>query len=302
MRLIDRILNDILEHRQRYAVIWCVLVILNLFLLLYMSVYFLENLFQLSDITKSFVLFFAAHMVLLVILVLLAVYDRRVFYEKRLAMQKERALEQIEKNQVYQMQLQQKAMLVQQEEVEFNKHIANIATMTSEEKTEEIAAYINALKPVSIEKEVQRFTGNAILDLMFNEKLRIANRKQIELAIDYQPNAHVHCLSEYDMSLLLSNLLDNALESAEHSIERKVSCEVCRKTQYMDFIVVQNSCDTAPLMRNGLPISDRLMEGHGYGTKIIQRKVKQYNGNMLYAYDEQNKQFSVSILLPRQSH
>lgn len=267
-----------------------------------MSVYFLENLFQLSDITKSFVLFFAAHMVLLVILVLLAVYDRRILYEKRIAIQTEQAVEQIEQNQLYQMQLQEKAMLVRQEEVEFNKHIANIAKMTSEEKTEEIAAYISDLKSVSIENVVQHFTGKATLDLMFNEKLQIANTKQIKLEIDYQQNARVHCISEYDMTLLLSNLLDNALESAAYSKERKVSCEVFRKTQYMDLIVVQNSCDIAPSMRNGLPISDRLIEGHGYGTKLIQKKVAKYNGNLQYVYDAQNKQLSVTILLPIQSY
>lgn len=293
----DKFIDNILSNHQKYVMLWCIVLVVDLFMLLYMIVYFLDHLFQRIPIEWMSIAIFFAHMMLFCILIGLAVYDKRVIDKKQVALQSDRLLEELEKNQIYQLQLHEKIMLMQKEEAEFKNHIATITTLMQNGKTSEIANYIDTRNPASPVITIQKFTGKAMIDLMFAEKLQMAANDNIQLEIDYQPDVRVHDLSEYDMSILFSNLLDNALKSASLSEERTVSCEVRRKNAYMDLIVITNSCDNAPLMWQGLPISFRSEELHGYGTKIIQKKVEAYHGHLRYEYDEEKRKFFAYVLL-----
>jgi len=296
----EKISTHILRHYHKYVIFWSFALIFDLFILLYMIIYFLENLFDNASIKSSSILILFIHIIILCILIAVAIYNKDVLNGKRVALQNKMLLEQIDKNQCYQLQVREKAILLQKEEIEFKKHISNIDALMKNGRTTEIADYISLLNRNEFVDKINIFTGKAMLDIMFSEKQQKAIEYDICLKIDYQLNARIHHLSEYDMSILFSNLLDNALESAAQSKEKVVLCEVSKKTEYMDLIIVQNSCDEEPMIRKNMPISRENNESHGYGTKIVQRKVQLYKGNLFYEYDKQNKIFSAYILIPVQ--
>ena len=68
-----------------------------------------------------------------------------------------------------------------------------------------------------------------------------------------------------------------------------------------DIIIIKesNSCATAPKMSGGQLISVKkdTQKKHGYGMKSIDKVVEKYNGSHMEEYDEENMEFSISIIL-----
>lgn len=293
----DWLQKNLSESKYFLAGGWLFLFLGDLFCLLYAVVLGMETGFCNLKMNSSGQFLFVISCVVLFILLFLALAYIKFVWKKESRLQQDNLQRQLEQSKTYQLLLQQKMEHTKQEQVLFHQQMAQIKKLIAENDSQGLYECVYRLTSDGKKTVVQRLTGKLLLDILCSEKLQQAQEKKVKLIFDYQPNVCQKQVDEYDFYLLLGNLLDNAIEAAADSTERWVECEMQRKNDYWDLLAIRNSCDTAPTFANGVPVSQR-GEGHGYGVKIVQRKVQQYHGDCMFAYDAERKVFSVHILLP----
>ena len=140
-------------------------------------------------------------------------------------------------------------------------------------------------------------TSNKILDLILSKYDYICAKN----SITFEKNIHksdISFMADNDLTSILNNMLDNAIESAVKSNRKYITMGI-NKLGNMLVIDVTNSSDTPPLVKNGKLVSTKKSAGlHGYGFKSICRTAKKYNGDVEWEYNQDTKEFTVSIIFP----
>ena len=179
---------------------------------------------------------------------------------------------------------------------DFNNHLSYINSIDS---VDEIHSYV---KKININVDNFLSTGisdNKTLDIILNKYLTLCNLKQIDFIYDVK-TSNLSQVDDSKLIALLNNLLDNAVEAAEKSDEKRIELVIKTDTDFFDRIIITNSCDQRPLSNNHILISQKENKNlHGYGSKSVQKIVKEYNGNYYWEYDEDKRIFIVSILIAK---
>lgn len=83
-------------------------------------------------------------------------------------------------------------------------------------------------------------------------------------------------------------MLDNAIEACEAVEEGKRWIEVSLQQQgEMSFIIIGNSIEKKPDIKNGFPVSHKPGENiHGLGLKSVNRNVKYHGGDLQFEIEE----------------
>lgn len=140
-------------------------------------------------------------------------------------------------------------------------------------------------------------TSNKLLDLILSKYDYICEKNHIT----FEKNIHksdVSFMADNDLTSILNNMLDNAIESAVKSNRKFITIGI-NKLGNMLVVDVNNSSDTPPLVKNGKLVSTKKSAGlHGYGFKSICRTAKKYNGDVEWEYNQDTKEFTVSIIFP----
>ena len=140
-------------------------------------------------------------------------------------------------------------------------------------------------------------TSNRILDLILSKYDYICEKNNITFEKNIH-NSDFSFMADNDLTSILNNMLDNAIESAVKSNSKIITIGI-NKLGKMLVIDVTNSSDTPPLVKNGKLISTKKSVGlHGYGFKIICRTAKKYGGDVEWEYNQEAKEFTVSIIFP----
>ncbi len=171
---------------------------------------------------------------------------------------------------------------------EMKSHMANIKGLVAGEKYGEVEKYIGNLDETMQELDYKFSTGNAVTDVIINDKYQKAVKSGIAFRVkfDYRDT---DTISAFDMGIVLNNLLDNAIEACEklEQAERRISLALKRKNHFL-LIEVENSFDgklewkdgeavPATMKQSSLP--DVLME-HGIGLKNVKDVADRYLGYM----------------------
>lgn len=140
-------------------------------------------------------------------------------------------------------------------------------------------------------------TSNKLLDLILSKYDYICEKNNIT----FEKNIHksnVSFIADNDLTLILNNMLDNAIESAVKSNRKFITIGINKLGNMLVFYIT-NSSDTPPLVKNGKLISTKKSVGlHGYGFKSICRTARKYNGDVEWEYNQEAKEFTVSIIFP----
>lgn len=169
---------------------------------------------------------------------------------------------------------------------EMRGHMSNIKGLVAGEKYEEVETYIRKLDETIQEFDYKFSTGNAVTDVIINDKYRRAAKSGIVFRVifDYR---ETDTISAFDLGIVLNNLLDNAIEACE-KVEREkryVSLNLKRKEHFL-LVEVENSFDGRLAWKDGesLPATTKqgslpeiLME-HGVGLKNVQDVAQRYLG------------------------
>lgn len=154
----------------------------------------------------------------------------------------------------------------------------------------------------SVRESIENFsplvkTGNEVIDVLLRNMDTLCHEQNIQFnCISYTEE-----LSKFDsMSLyfLFANAIDNAREGASTvSDPAKRLIDVSLK-QFGDSVIIHiwNYFDGELVMEDGLPVSSKPQEGHGYGLKSIKLLVDKFEGAM--KAQPEGDVFHLNIILP----
>ncbi len=175
------------------------------------------------------------------------------------------------------------------------KHqIAALATMSDETERK---SSIDELKQAIMIYDGIAKTGNDALDCLLTEKGLYCQHSGITFSY-IADGAGLNAMKYGDIYALFGNALDNAFESVMQSDEqnkRVVALKVFERGG-QTCIHIENYCEKPPKLSDGLPVTTKKGEGHGFGMKSIRYIVKKYGGNFTVRFE--NNIFSLDILLP----
>ena len=175
------------------------------------------------------------------------------------------------------------------------KHqIAAVANMSDES---EIKSSIDELKQAIMIYDSVAKTGNDALDCLLTEKGLYCQSNGITFSY-MADGAGLNYMKYGDIYALFGNALDNACESvmkADDRNKRVVALKVFERGG-QTCIHIENYCEKPPQISDGLPVTTKKGEGHGFGMKSIRYIVKKYGGNFTVRCE--SNMFSLDILLP----
>lgn len=168
--------------------------------------------------------------------------------------------------------------------------------ISSFDNIEDVRRYVNKICKTYDRKNTLCISNNKMLDLILNKYIVVCSQKGIKF--DYEvKTADLSYIDDSELSIMLNNILDNAVEAAENSSEKRIEFSLRHVQNNMDLLSVINSCDN-PLRHNDrqLLTSKSDADKHGFGTKIIKKHVKSNNGRYEWKYDEQSKEFHLTVM------
>lgn len=175
---------------------------------------------------------------------------------------------------------------------DIRNNLINISNLTDEEN---VKKYIREIYDKSNEISVKAKTKNRLLDVIINKYSLLCKDKNIKFNI-LSLNENLSFINDYDISAILDNLLRNAIESAEKENNPYISLSL-ENDNVFHKIIVRNSCSVQPVEdKNNLITTKSNKNIHGYGMKSVIKALKNYKGELEWAYD--NNEFKITILIP----
>mgnify|MGYP003310965334 CR=1 FL=1 len=176
---------------------------------------------------------------------------------------------------------------------DIRNNLINISNLTDEES---VKSYIQEIYDKSNEISVKAKTKNRLLDVIINKYNLLCKDKNIEFNI-LSINENLSFISDYDISAILDNLLRNAIERAEKENNPYISLSLESDNKFHK-IILKNSCSTKPIEdKNNLVTTKSSKNIHGYGMKSVIKALDNYNGELEWAYND--NEFKIIILIPK---
>lgn len=173
-----------------------------------------------------------------------------------------------------------------------NKHLNMIENLYEAKKDDMAKTYAKEIGQMLIPLSLEDYTNNPILNVLLNDKKRIASIHSICFNLDIGA-VNLSFMEPIEVTTVFGNLLDNAIEACDlvpghRYIDMKLNT-------YNEFIVLNISNCTIPIEKwnSGKPVS-RKGKSHGIGLLNVENIIKKYNGSMVL--EEANKKFSCKII------
>ena len=169
---------------------------------------------------------------------------------------------------------------------EMKNHMANIKGLTEAGEYGEIEEYVQKMDDTMQELEYKYVTGNAVTDVIINDKWRKAEKAGIRFEADFRYGGGIPV---FDLGIILNNLLDNAIEACEKLEPGKgfIRLTIKRKKQFL-LLNVENNFDGAAPIRKGssLPLTTKqstlpgIITEHGIGLENVRDMAERYFGGV----------------------
>ncbi len=156
---------------------------------------------------------------------------------------------------------------------------ASQASLDSEFKKE-------LLEAVSI-YDTHMNTGNRVLDSLLQQKALVCDVNDIQFVVMLD-GKKMDFLSVSDMTSLFGNALDNAIEQeTKEDKEVRFVHVVSQEKDSILSVTIENYCSNKPLFGgDGLPMTSKAKEYHGFGTKSIKSIVEKYGGVCSFQWEK----------------
>ena len=192
---------------------------------------------------------------------------------------------------------------------EMKNHLTNIKGLAGSGSYEEMEQYIARMDESMDAFEMSVRTGNAVTDVIVNDKQKAAEKLGIRFRTDFVYPASDR-YNAYDIAIIVNNLLQNALEACGRmtSGERYISLSGRRKNRFF-LISVKNSFEGEVVFdkSTNLPVSTKAPDVpggpaplHGIGLSNVRREAAKYLGNV--DIKVRKNEFSVTVLLQERSN
>lgn len=192
---------------------------------------------------------------------------------------------------------------------DMKNHMQAISGLVEQGEGKEAAAYVAKLNETIDSMDFRYHTGNALCDVVLNDKYRLAKKQDIPFTVHFR---YVEGVADFDMGILLSNLCDNAIEASLKlpKAERNVELTLTEKGPCV-LLTVENAYDGNVLFPAGekLPLSTKgRREGdadgeargeHGIGLRNVEAIAEAYLGSL--QVESAEKTFRVTVMLQKRA-
>lgn len=237
--------------------------------------------------------FYYAVSVILVVIVIVLYQSIRAKQEDKL--QKELFIAQIDSIRQHIEQVEGLYQNIRNIRHDMANHLITLERLYARNELEEAKAYSTELKKAlsSVTREIN--SGNPVTDVILQEIEEEAQRRKIRFELEFwYPCGSV--INAFDISVILNNALQNALEHAKERENPYISVfSYCRKNAYMLEIRNSFSGNLQWDTKQGLPMTQKEAEGHGYGLANIRRVAEKYAGGVDIVAE--HGEFCLSILM-----
>ncbi|MCI8577187.1 MAG: GHKL domain-containing protein [Lachnospiraceae bacterium] len=188
---------------------------------------------------------------------------------------------------------------------EMKNHMANIKGLAGAGQYGEIEKYVRQMDETMQELEYKYVTGNAVTDVIINDKCRRAEKVGIRFDADFRYGGEIPV---FDLGMILNNLLDNAIEACEKLEPGKgfIRLILKRKKQFL-LLEVENSFDGIVPTQTGkglIPPTTKqstlpgiIME-HGIGLENVRDVAERYFGGVKIKV--KGEVFHVTVMLQQE--
>lgn len=169
---------------------------------------------------------------------------------------------------------------------EMKNHMANIKGLAGAGQYGEIEDYVRRMDETMRELEYKYVTGNAVTDVIINDKYRRAEKAGIRFDADFRYGGEIPV---FDLGIILNNLLDNAIEACEklETGTGYIRLSLKRKKQFL-ILYVENSFDGVVPIRKGSSLPDTTKQSilpgiiteHGIGLENVRDIAERYFGGV----------------------
>lgn len=289
---VSRVEKDIVDVTKGVRIFNFVLIpifsILNIYLMLYVSSYAIENKMYLLIICDV-VLIFILNIYLFSLLSKvsenaeikgkLALYDQASDLQYRYYQEMEQKLEDSRKT-VHDMK----------------NHLQAMERLYQTGEAEKGRQYGDDLRQLLNSFSQDYYTDNRVLNIVINDKAERGRMSGVPVACALN-QIDLSFMKEMDITTIFANLLDNAIEAA---CEAREPWTKLKADNVRDFIVisVENSMKKSPALNESRLNSSK--EGHqGYGLENVKRALEKYNGHL--RIETGKNTFKVSLFIPVQT-
>ena len=181
---------------------------------------------------------------------------------------------------------------------DIGNHISYMSALLSKGQYDELKKYFEKFNREVDEAMSTVQCGNRAVNIILNMEKSKAEAQGVQIQFDICIPPRLP-FSDMHMCSLLSNLLDNAIEAKQQFPAEKddyvVTVRMSTRREFL-YIAVLN-----PVPENGKHEELALLEStkqsadHGFGTKIVERIAKNYNGYVNYAVE--NDTFIAEVML-----
>ncbi|MHC1746899.1 MAG: cache domain-containing protein [Cellulosilyticaceae bacterium] len=182
---------------------------------------------------------------------------------------------------------------------DIRNHLVCIQELVRDTEDRKVIQYLESVNQDINKLGYTIITGNKVLDIILNEKIEQMSNYKIDFSHNIE-TIDVEFIDNKDLVSVLSNIFNNAIENTIVSTDKTISFILYDFNNAFIVIKVVNSCDSKPTVkRKKLITTKKDKESHGYGMKIISKTVEKYDGDIRWDYDEQRKEFSIMVMIPK---
>lgn len=183
---------------------------------------------------------------------------------------------------------------------DINKHLQMISTYLQNEKYDDMEKYLHLINNEMKEYQVERYTGNLLVDAIFSMKYYEAKERNIRFMVITEEMEKEYW-NPVHMCELLRNALDNAIEACDRmevSENKEISIKfgILEEKQELYFSVVNSSREA--VTKDGEMQSSKRRGNHGIGLHKMNEVVKKMKGFCVYKYEDGKFIFIASIPIP----
>ena len=169
---------------------------------------------------------------------------------------------------------------------DFNNQLTAIMHLSETGEKEKATELLNELRKSVENSRGQIWCGNSVVNAILNDKYYRCKKSDIDFYAEIDLNENVS-INSLHLCSIFTNLLDNAINAAEEVEQgkRNVFVRVIQQGRYLH-VKVKNS-SLKPTVKKEI--------GHGYGVRILNTIVHQYDGEY-HGYWENGEYISTVIL------
>ena len=178
---------------------------------------------------------------------------------------------------------------------DINNHIQTIRGLIDAGEQARAKEYFDRITELTDGMDMRYSTGNALCDVVLNDKSRLADRYGINMEVSF---IYPEGISDFDMGIILSNMLDNAIEACEKLGSKDRIIDVSLRTEGpCVLLTVANPYDGDVIFdkESGLPVSTKPDGVHGLGLANVAMIAEDHLGRIMI--NAEGGVFSVSVML-----